>query len=135
MAKAKTSKAQEFEYQAELKQLLKLIVHSLYTHPEVFLRELISNASDALNKVRFRMLTDQNVFNADAKLEIRIDVDEKKHTFSISDSGIGMNHDDLVKRIGTVASSGTLEFIEQMKKSDKKIDADMIGQFGVGFYS
>jgi molecular chaperone HtpG len=133
--KTKAKKVEQFEYQAELKQLLKLIVHSLYTHPEVFLRELISNASDALNKVRVRMLTDKNVLNPDSDLEIRIEVDEKKHTFRISDTGIGMTHDDLVNRIGKVASSGTLEFIEQLQKSGEKIDAEFIGQFGVGFYS
>ena len=133
--KAKTPKAKQYEYQAELKQLLHLIIHSLYTHPEVFLRELISNASDALNKVRFRMLTDKDVLDADAKLEIKINVDTKENTFSIEDSGIGMNEEDLIKRIGTVASSGTMEFLQQMKKSKEKLDANMIGQFGVGFYS
>lgn len=135
MAQKKTIKIQEFEYQAELKPLLQLIVHSLYTHPEVFLRELISNASDALNKLRFRLLTDTNVLDKDAKQEIRIQVDSKEHTFSIEDSGIGMTHEDLVKRIGTVASSGTMEFLEQLKKSKEKVDANLIGKFGVGFYS
>jgi molecular chaperone HtpG len=133
--KTKAKKVEQYEYQAELKQLLKLIVHSLYTHPEVFLRELISNASDALNKVRVRMLTDKNVLNPDSDLEIRIEVDEKKHSFRISDTGIGMTHDDLVNRIGKVASSGTLEFIEQLQKNGEKVDAEFIGQFGVGFYS
>jgi molecular chaperone HtpG len=133
--KTKKSKVEQYEYQAELKQLLKLIVHSLYTHPEVFLRELISNASDALNKVQVRRLTDKNVLNPDSDLEIRIEVDEKTHTFRISDTGIGMTHDDLINRIGKVASSGTLDFIEQLQKSGEKIDAEFIGQFGVGFYS
>ena len=135
MAATKTKKPQQYEYQAELKQLLQLIVHSLYTHPEVFLRELVSNASDALNKVRFRMLTDKDVLEPDANLEIKIDIDEKKHTFSIEDSGIGMTKDELIKRIGTVASSGTMEFLEELKKNKEKPDLSMIGQFGVGFYS
>ncbi|MFQ5583871.1 MAG: molecular chaperone HtpG [Calditrichia bacterium] len=137
MAKAKQqkTKAEEFEYKAEMKQLLHLIVHSLYTHPEVFLRELISNASDALNKVRFRMLTDKNIVSPEEKLKIQIEVDPKTRMFSIEDSGIGMTRDELVNKIGTVASSGTLEFLEKIKEEKAAIDANLIGQFGVGFYS
>lgn len=133
--KKKTQSSEQFEYKAEMKQLLHLIVHSLYTHPEVFLRELISNASDALNKVRFRMLTDKEVVDKDAPLKIQIDFDSKKQTFSIEDSGIGMSKEDLINEIGTVAYSGTLDFLQMMQKEKKKIDANMIGQFGVGFYS
>lgn len=133
--KTKAAKPKQFEYQAELKQLLHLIIHSLYTHPEVFLRELISNSSDALNKTRFRMLTDKDVLDPEAKLEIKIEVDKDSGAFSIEDAGIGMTHDDLIKRIGTVASSGTMEFLKQMQESKEKLDANMIGQFGVGFYS
>lgn len=136
MSDKKTAHVEEYQYQAELKQLLHLIVHSLYTHPEVFLRELISNASDALNKVRFRLLTDKNVLDPDADLGIRISLDADKKTFTIEDTGIGMTRDDLITRIGTVASSGTLEFIQQIKSQEKgKLDGQMIGQFGVGFYS
>lgn len=135
MAEKKEPKIQQYEYQAELKQLLHLIVHSLYTHPEVFLRELISNASDALNKVRFRLLTDKNVLDKDANQEIRITVDAKEGSFSIEDTGIGMTREDLIERIGTVASSGTMEFLEQLKNSKEKPDLNLIGQFGVGFYS
>ncbi|RMI01691.1 MAG: molecular chaperone HtpG [Calditrichaeota bacterium] len=131
----KQAQVEQYQYQAELKQLLHLIVHSLYTHKDVFLRELISNASDALNKIRFRMLTDKEVLDPEAKLEIRIDVDPEKRTFSIEDTGIGMTKQDLIDRIGTVASSGTLEFLKQMQESGQKIDANLIGQFGVGFYS
>ena len=134
MAKKKSS-AENFEYQAEMKQLLHLIVHSLYTHPEIFLRELISNASDALNKIRFRMLTDKDVLDMDADLRMTIEVDEKNQTFSLSDSGLGMTKEDLVNKIGTIASSGTLEFIKQLKEGGKSIDGNVIGQFGVGFYS
>lgn len=133
-AKAKP-KAEEFEFQAEMKQLLHLIVHSLYAHPEIFLRELISNASDALNKVRFRMLTDTKVVDPDADLKINIEIDSKTHKMSITDSGMGMTRDDLVNEIGTVAKSGTLEFLKQMKGNGKPSDVNIIGQFGVGFYS
>lgn len=128
-------KADTFEYKAEMKQLLSIIVHSLYTHPEVFLRELISNASDALNKIRFRKLTDQNIVDPEAPLEIRIEVDSKKETFSMEDTGIGMTKEDLINNIGTIARSGTIEFFEKMKKENKQFDENLIGQFGVGFYS
>ena len=130
-----TEEIQEFEYKAEMKQLLHLIIHSLYTHPEVAIRELISNASDALHKIRFRQLTDKNILNPHAPLRIDIAVDADAQTFSITDTGIGMTKDDLTERIGTVASSGTLEFLEQMKEGDKPFDAGLIGQFGIGFYS
>lgn len=133
--KTKTPKTQEFEYKAEMKQLLHLIVHSLYTHQEIFLRELVSNASDALNKARFRKLTDSNILSADAPLQILIQIDKENKTLSIEDTGIGMTRDDLVERLGTIASSGTKAFIEQLKSSDKPVDGQMIGQFGVGFYS
>jgi len=130
-----TEEIQEFEYKAEMKQLLHLIVHSLYTHPEVAIRELISNASDALHKIRFRQLTDKNILSPEAPLRIDLAVDSDAQTFSITDTGIGMTRDDLTERIGTVASSGTLEFLEQMKEGDKPFDANLIGQFGIGFYS
>ena len=132
---AKEATTQEFEYKAEMKQLLHLIVHSLYTHQEIFLRELVSNASDALNKARFRKLTDENVLSKDAPLQINIEVDKDANQISIEDTGIGMTREDLVDRIGTVASSGTKAFLEQLKSQDKPIDGQMIGQFGVGFYS
>lgn len=124
-----------YEYKAEMKQLLNLIIHSLYTHPEVFLRELISNASDALNKARFRKLTDQDILDPDAELAIRIKVDEKKKTFMIEDSGIGMTHDELIANIGTIARSGTLEFLEAAKTGKQELQDELIGKFGVGFYS
>lgn len=125
---------EKFEYKAEMKQLLHLIVHSLYTHPEVFLRELVSNASDALSKIRYRKLTDQNVLDKDVELEIKITVDAQKKTFSIEDRGIGMTKEDLTENIGTVARSGTLEFLQKMKDG-KKDAGDLIGKFGIGFYS
>ena len=129
------SSVQEFEYQAEMKQLLHLIVHSLYTHREIFLRELISNASDALNLVRFRQLTDKTILDHDTPLQIRIELDQDKRIFSIEDSGIGMTKDELINNIGTIASSGTLQFLKNMQHQQKPIDASLIGQFGVGFYS
>ena len=123
------------EFKAEMKQLLHLIIHSLYTHEEIFLRELISNASDALNKIRFRMLTDRDVVDADAEQRIDIKLNKNDNTLVLTDTGVGMTKDDLLKRIGTVASSGTLEFVQELKKQDGPVDASMIGQFGVGFYS
>lgn len=125
---------QTFEYKAEMKQLLHLIIHSLYTHPEIFLRELVSNASDALNKARYQQLTDQAILSKDKALEVKITLDAKKKTFSIEDSGIGMTREDLTESIGIVARSGTLEFLQKMKEENKQA-GDLIGQFGVGFYS
>lgn len=136
MSEATQSPVQEFEYKAEMKQLLHLIIHSLYTHPEVFLRELISNASDALNKVRFSQVRNQPVLQPEAELRITIDIDEKNHNLSIEDSGVGMSREDLIERIGTVASSGTLAFLNQSKSSGETFDGgELIGKFGVGFYS
>ncbi len=123
-----------FEYKAEMKQLLHLIIHSLYTHPEIFLRELVSNGSDALNKVKYLMLTDQNILDKDKDLAIKITVDDKKKTFSIEDNGIGMKKEDLTENLGIVARSGTLDFFQKMKEENKQT-GDLIGKFGVGFYS
>lgn len=125
----------KFEFKAEMKQLLSIIIHSLYTHPEVFLRELISNSSDALNKIRFKKLTDTDIIDPDVDLTIKIEVDAKKQTFSIEDTGIGMTEEELINNIGTVAKSGTLEFIQQIKDGQKVFDGNLIGKFGVGFYS
>jgi molecular chaperone HtpG len=135
MSDSENQNVETFEYKAEMQQLLHLIVHSLYTHPEVFLRELISNASDALNKVRVMKLTNQDILDADGPLQVKIVVDKKENTFSIEDSGIGMTHEELVQRIGTVASSGTLDFVKQVKDQGESATADLIGKFGVGFYS
>ena len=135
MAKSSIQSKKTYKFKAELTQLLHLIVHSLYTHPEVFLRELISNASDALNKVRFLQLTNQEIIDPDADLKISINLDNKKHLFSIEDSGIGMTEEELIKNIGTVANSGTLKFLEEIQKKGKIPEGDLIGQFGVGFYS
>ncbi|MCZ2133466.1 MAG: molecular chaperone HtpG [Bacteroidetes bacterium] len=123
------------EFKAEMKPLLHLIVHSLYTHPEVFLRELISNASDALNKLRFRLLTDTNILQPEADLAIRITVNPETREFAIEDSGIGMTREETIANIGAVAKSGTLEAIKAMREANQQIDSNLIGQFGVGFYS
>ena len=135
MPKNSKPQSEQFEFRAEMKQLLHLIIHSLYTHPEIFLRELISNSSDALNKIRFRMLTDKNVIDPAKELKIWIEVDEKSKSFSIVDSGIGMTQQELVEEIGTVAHSGTLEFLRKIQQDKKQLDGNLIGQFGVGFYS
>ena len=130
-----TSTVQEFEYKAEMKQLLDLIVHSLYTHPEIYLRELISNASDALSKARFNALTDQEMLDKEADLAIRIAIDPEEMTFVIEDSGVGMTEEELIANLGTVAKSGTLGFMQSLKEQQKQLDGNLIGQFGVGFYS
>lgn len=125
---------QEYQFQAEMSHLLHLITNSLYTHREIFLRELISNASDALNKLHFLSLTDSSVLGDDPELKMDIKLDEEKKTFSITDNGIGMTHDELISNIGTIASSGTGKFFEKLTGDSKK-DLELIGQFGVGFYA
>ncbi len=129
------SEKTSFEFRAEMKQLLNLIIHSLYTHPEVFLRELVSNSSDALNKVRFRRLTDPNIADPELELNIKITADKEQGIFAIEDSGCGMTREDLVNQIGTIAQSGTLQFLSKLKEEQKSLDGNLIGQFGVGFYS
>jgi len=123
-----------FEFQAEIKKLLNILSHSLYTHKEVFLRELISNASDALTKLHFLSLTDTDYEGKDLPLEITIDLDEKNRTLTITDTGIGMNRDEIIENVGTIAKSSSLEFIAKLSEEAKK-DSNVIGQFGVGFYS
>jgi len=131
----KKSKKSNYKFKAELNQLLDLIIHSLYKHPEIFLRELISNASDALNKARFLELTEKEIVDKDAEFAIKVTVDKNKKIFSIEDSGIGMTKDELQSNIGTVANSGTLNYIKEMQEKGEPVNADMIGKFGVGFYS
>ena len=122
------------EFQTEVSQLLQLIIHSLYSHPEIFLRELISNSSDALDKLRHLTLTDENFKTLAFDPRIDLELDEENHTITLSDTGIGMNEDDLVSHLGTIARSGTKNFLAQLS-SDAKKDSNLIGQFGVGFYS
>ena len=126
-------------FQAETKQLLDLMIHSIYTNHEIFLRELISNASDAIDKVHYESLTNHDILEGDEDYEIFLVPDKDSHTLTISDNGIGMNKDELIENIGTIAKSGTKAFLEQLKKAKEENaavdDKEMIGQFGVGFYS
>ena len=121
-------------FQAEAKQLLQLMVHSLYSNKEIAIRELVSNASDAADKLRFQALDDSKLYEDDSELKIKIDYDKKNRTITISDNGIGMNREDVINNIGTIARSGTKEFLSQLS-GDQAKDANLIGQFGVGFYS
>jgi len=121
-------------FQAEVKQLLNLMIHSLYSNKEIFLRELISNASDACDKLRFEALTDRALFEDDAELKIRVSFDPKARTITVSDNGIGMSRQEVIEQIGTIAKSGTREFFQNLT-GDQAKDAHLIGQFGVGFYS
>lgn len=122
-------------FQTEVKQLLHLMIHSLYSNKEIFLRELISNASDACDKLRFASLTDNRLLEDDEALGIWVTLDDKNKTITIRDNGIGMDHDEVVQDIGTIARSGTRAFIEKMEAEKSSDDAGFIGQFGVGFYS
>lgn len=121
-------------FQTEVKQLLHLMIHSLYSNKEIALRELISNASDAADKLRFEALNDNNLYENQSELKIFVDYDKKKRTLTITDNGIGMDRDDIVNNIGTIARSGTKEFLTKLS-GDQAKDANLIGQFGVGFYS
>src|SRR3954469_7618516 len=121
-------------FQAEVKQLLDLMIHSLYSNKEIFLRELISNASDACDKLRFEALTNKDLFENDADLKIRVSFDKAARTVTIADNGIGMSRDEVISNIGTIARSGTREFFSKLTGEQAK-DANLIGQFGVGFYS
>lgn len=125
------------QFKTEVQQLMNLIVNSLYSHPEIFLRELISNASDALDKLRFKAQTDPDVMGNDADLYIRISADKAARTIEISDNGIGMTYDEVNENIGTIAQSGTAAFVAALEEARKKegLSPELIGQFGVGFYS
>jgi molecular chaperone HtpG len=121
-------------FQAEVKQLLDLMIHSLYSNKEIFLRELVSNASDACDKLRFEALTNKELFENDAELKIRVAYDKAARTVTVADNGTGMSRDEVIANIGTIAKSGTREFFKQLSGEQAK-DANLIGQFGVGFYS
>jgi len=121
-------------FQTEVQQMLDLMIHSLYSNKEIFLRELISNASDAADKLRFEALTDDSLFENEADLKIRVEINEKQKTISITDNGIGMSRDEVIENLGTIARSGTRQFFESLT-GDQSKDSQLIGQFGVGFYS
>ncbi len=135
MGESTDAMAQEtFTFQTEVGRLLDIVAHSLYSHKEIFLRELISNASDACDRLRYAAITDPNLIVGETEFKIRLDVDKDARTLRLSDNGIGMNHQDLIETLGTIARSGTQAFVSQLT-GDAKKDVALIGQFGVGFYS
>src|ERR1700724_3196284 len=121
-------------FQAEVKQLLDLMIHSLYSNKEIFLRELISNASDAIDRLRFDALSNAALLEQDTELNIHVAYDKDARTITVTDNGIGMTRDEVIENIGTIAKSGTREFFSSLT-GDQQKDANLIGQFGVGFYS
>src|SRR5215813_6336053 len=129
-----TTNVETFQFQAEARQVLDLMIHSLYTHKEIFLRELISNASDALDRLRFEALSRPELIGSDERLEIWLESDSKERTLTISDNGIGMSRDEVIANIGTIAKSGTRELLQTLRerKSDDTLTT-LIVQFGVGF--
>tara|TARA_R110002072_G_scaffold33473_2_gene101269 strand:- start:3063 stop:4988 length:1926 start_codon:yes stop_codon:yes gene_type:complete len=127
-------KKETLGFQTEAKQLLHLMIHSLYSNKEIFLRELISNSSDAIDKLRFASLADESLLEGQADYEIRVEVDPEANTITLSDNGIGMNREDVIENLGTIAKSGTASFLESLT-GDARKDSQLIGQFGVGFYS
>ncbi len=129
----RAAEAQTLEFRAEVQQLLNILAHSLYTEREIFLRELISNASDALHRVQFEMLTNREVVDPDVELAVRIESDPDARTLTVSDTGIGMTREELIENLGTIAHSGALAFLQKIGEGQKPVD--IIGQFGVGFYS
>ena len=128
-----TEEQNRYEFQSEARQVLELMIHSVYSNPDIFLRELVSNASDALDKLRIESLSDEakHFDREEARITVKISPDDR--TLTVSDNGIGMTRDELVKFLGTIAKSGTKEFIAAMREA--KSGGDLIGQFGVGFYS
>jgi molecular chaperone HtpG len=127
--------AETFRFQAEVNQLLHIVVHSLYSHKEIFLRELVSNASDAIDKLKFRALTEHDLLGEEKEFEIRIRPDRERKTITIEDTGVGMTRDELVQNLGTIAHSGTRKFLEAIREKDASRDLSLIGEFGVGFYA
>jgi len=131
--RAEELNVQPMEFKAEVQQLLRILSHSLYKERDIFLRELLSNASDALHRAQFTMLTNQDVLDAGAELAIHIETDKEANTLTVSDTGIGMTREELVENLGTIGHSGAMAFLQTLEEG-KKLD-DIIGQFGVGFYA
>ncbi|MEN9435235.1 MAG: molecular chaperone HtpG, partial [Pseudomonadota bacterium] len=129
-----TAQKENLQFQTEVNQLLHLMIHSLYSNKEIFLRELISNAADACDKLRFEGIGNDALYEGDSELHIEVEYDEAANTVTIRDNGIGMSREEVVKNIGTIARSGTKEFLQKLS-GDQQKDAHLIGQFGVGFYS
>ncbi|MGM0404073.1 MAG: ATP-binding protein, partial [Thermodesulfobacteriota bacterium] len=132
-----TPKPETLEFQTEVKQLLNIIVNSLYSNREIFLRELISNASDAIDKLNFEAQTNPDILGDDTAFKIKLIPDKENNTLTVSDNGMGMTRDEVKENLGTIAKSGTAAFMSALEQSKKEntLSAEMIGQFGVGFYS
>ena len=133
MSESATLNRETLGFQTEVKQLLHLMIHSLYSNKEIFLRELVSNASDACDKLRFEALNNATLYGDDSELKIHIAFDKAARTITISDNGIGLSRDEAIAHLGTIAKSGTKEFFSSLT-GDQAKDAHLIGQFGVGFY-
>src|ERR1700722_11385636 len=129
-----TDAPQTFEFQPEIKQLLDIVIHSLYTEKEIFVRELVSNGSDALEKLRHLQLTEKEIFDDRLELEINITTDDKAKTITFQDFGVGMTRAELVENLGTIAHSGSKAFLKSLGEGEQK-NTGLIGQFGVGFYA
>src|SRR6202142_3634536 len=129
-----TASPQTFEFQAEIKQLLDIVIHSLYTEKEIFVRELVSTAADALEKQRHLQVTEKAIYDDKLELEINITTNDKAKTFTIQDFGVGMTQPELVENLGTIPHSGSKAFVKALGEGDQKA-AGLIGQFGLGFYS
>lgn len=129
-----STKKETLQFETEVTRLLHLMIHSLYSNKEIFLRELISNASDACDRLRFAAISDDSLLSKDTRLKIQVEFDKDEHTITVRDNGIGMSRDEVIQNIGTIAKSGTREFLDQLT-GDQGRDAHLIGQFGVGFYS
>ena len=127
--------AQTMEFKTEVSKLLDIVIHSLYSNKDIFLRELISNASDAIDKVRYEGLTDQSKYENDTNWKIKLTPNKSAGTLTISDNGIGMDYDEVINTLGTIANSGTKEFMKMLEEKNAKDAVELIGQFGVGFYS
>jgi len=123
------------EFKTETKQRLDLMIHSLYSHNEIFLRELVSNASDAIDRVRYESLTNKDVVEGEADYKVKLIADKDAGTLTVSDNGIGMTKDEIIEALGTIAHSGTKEFLAALQSKETKDNPELIGQFGVGFYS